>query len=61
MGHYSYDNYSLFFISLFPCVNNSDNNNHCKPKEVIDYYLKGTFVSIQMQDIELTPQIYDLY
>ena len=59
MGHYSYDNYSLFFISLFPCVNNSDNNNHCKPKEVIDYYLKGTFVSIQMQDIELTPQIYD--
>ena len=59
MGHYSYDNYSLFFISLFPCVNNSDNHNHCKPKEVIDYYLKGTFVSIQMQDIELTPQIYD--
>jgi hypothetical protein len=59
MGHYSYDNYSLFFISLFPCVNNTENNKHCKPLEVIDYYLKGTFVSIQMQDIELTPQNYD--
>ena len=59
MGHYSYDNYSLFFISLFPCINSTKNNNHCKPLEVIDYYLKGTFVSIQMQDIELTPQNYD--
>jgi hypothetical protein len=59
MGHYSYDNYSLFFISFFPCVNSTENNNHCKPLEVIDYYLKGTFVSFQMQDIELTPQNYD--
>ena len=59
MGHYSYDNYSLFFISFFPCVNSTENNNHCKPLEVIDYYLKGTFISFQMQDIELTPQNYD--
>ena len=59
MGHYSYDHYSLIFISLFPCINSTENNNHCKPIEVIDYYLRGTFVSIQMQDIELTPQNYD--
>ena len=59
MGHFSYDNYSLFFISFFPCVNTSTNNNHCKPLEVIDYYLKGTFVTFQMQDIELTPQNYE--
>ena len=31
MGHYSYDNYSLFSISLFPCINSTKNNNHCKP------------------------------
>ena len=59
MWHYSYDNYSLFFISFFPCINSTENNNHCKPLEVIDYYLKGTFISFQMQDIELTPQNYD--
>ena len=59
MGHYSYDNYSLIFISLFPCINSTKNYNHCKPIEVIDYYLKGTFFSFQMQDIELTPQNYD--
>ena len=59
MGHFSYDNYSLFFISFFPCVNTSENNNKCKPIEVIDYYLKDTFISFQMQDIELTPQNYN--
>ena len=59
IGHYSYDNYSLFFISFYPCVNSSENNNNCKPLEVIDYYLKDSFVSFQMQNIELTPQNYN--
>jgi len=59
IGSFSYDNYSLFFISFFPCVNSSENNNKCKPIEVIDYYLKDTFISFQMQDIELTPQNYN--
>ena len=59
IGSFSYDNYSLFFISFFPCVNTSENNNKCKPIEVIDYYLQDTFISFQMQDIELTPQNYN--
>jgi len=59
LGHFSYDNYSLFFISFYPCVNSSENNNNCKPLEVIDYYLKDSFISFQMQDIELTPQNYN--
>jgi hypothetical protein len=45
----------LFFISFFPCVNTTENNNHCKPIEEIDNYLKSTFISFQFQDIELTP------
>ena len=59
IGHFSYDNYSLFYISFYPCVNSSENNNNCKPLEVIDYYLKDSFISFQMQDIELTPQNYN--
>ena len=59
-GHFSFDNYSLFFISFFPCINTTENNNHCKSKKEIDYYLKGTFVSFHMQDIEMNPQQYDL-
>ena len=59
LGHFSYDIYSFFYISLFPCVNTTDNNFHCKPLEVIDYYLTNTFLTIQVQDIEMTPQFYN--
>jgi hypothetical protein len=59
IGHFSYDNYSLFLISFFPCVNTTENKNKCKPLEVIDYYIKDSFVSFEMQDVELTPQNYN--
>ena len=56
-GHFSYDLYSLFFIQFFPCVNTTESSK-CKPIEVIDYYLQNTFISFEMQDIELTPKNY---
>ena len=56
-GHFSYDLYSFFFIQFFPCVNTTESQK-CKPLEVIDYYLKGTFISFQWQDIELNPKNY---
>ena len=58
LGHIHYDYYSMFFIQLFPCKNTTENNNHCKPLEVIDYFLKGTFFTMNFQDVELTPQNY---
>ena len=58
IGHFSYDYYSFFFIEFYPCINTTENNNSCKPIEIIDYYLKSTFVSLQLQDIELTPLNY---
>ena len=58
-GHFIYDVYSFFYIQFFPCVNTTDKHN-CKPLEVIDYYLKNTFVSLQFQDIELTPNNYKI-
>jgi hypothetical protein len=57
-GHFSYDLYSFFYIQFFPCVNTTEKKN-CKPLEVIDYYLKNTFISFQFQDIELTPNKYE--
>ena len=59
-GHYSYDIYSLFFIQLFPCRNSTENNNHCKPKEIIDEYLNGTYFCMEFEDVELTPQNYSV-
>lgn len=58
IGHFSYDYYSFFFIEFYPCVNTTENKNTCKPIEIIDYYLRSTFVSLQLQDIELTPLNY---
>jgi len=56
-GHFSYDLYSLFFIQFFPCKNTTESSK-CKPIEEIDYYLKNTFINLEMQDIELTPKNY---
>ena len=58
IGHYSYDYYSFYYIEFFPCISTTENNNHCKPLEIIDYYLKSTFLTFQLQDVELTPQNY---
>ena len=56
-GHFSYYLYSFFYVEFFPCKNSSQ-SQHCKPIEDIDYYLKNTFVSFEMEDIELTPKNY---
>ena len=57
-GHFSYLQYSFFYIEFFPCVNNSNitGGNKCEPQEKIEYYLENTFVSLEMEDIELTPK-----
>ena len=57
-GHFSYDIYSFFYIEFFPCINSTNNSNHCKSLDIIDYYLTNTFVCFEMEDIELTPHNY---
>ena len=56
-GHFSYLLYSFFYIEFFPCVNTTKEQN-CKPFETIDYYLKNTFISFEIENIELTPKNY---
>ena len=53
MGYQDY-----FLIRLFPCKNSTENNNHCKPKEEIDNYIHYNYLSINLQDIQLTPLNY---
>ena len=48
---------SYLRIKIYPCVNNTDNNN-CKPQETIDEYLKGGYFSILTKDIKLNPNNY---
>ena len=37
---------------------NTTDSQKCKPLEEIDYYLKNTFVTFGIEDIELTPKNY---
>ena len=57
-GGNKYDRMSYFRIKLYPCLNNSENNNHCKPQEIIDQYLKGVYFSIIIKDFGLNPTNY---
>ena len=57
-GHFSLGHYSYFFIQLFPCKNTTENNNHCKPREEMDIYLNSTFLAMEFEDVELTPNNY---
>ena len=57
-GGFKYDKMSLIKINIYPCVNNTENNNHCKPKSVIDQYLTSTYFSILAKDIGLNPFNY---
>ena len=59
IGGYKYNRMSYFRIKLYPCLNNSKNNNHCKPQEIIDQYLKGGYFSIITKDIGLNPSNYN--
>ena len=47
-----------FYIAILPCKNDSENNYHCKPKEVIDEYLNGGNIIIKLEDIIVTPKNY---
>ena len=44
-----------FSIKIFPCKNTTENNNHCKPKDIIDSYLNGNNFVIKLEDILITP------
>ena len=58
-GHLTYDVYSYIYLSFFPCVNTTNNSRICKPKDVINRYLRRTFLTLRLQDIEMTPKDYN--
>ena len=57
-GGYKYEKMSYMRIRIYPCINTTENHNHCKPQEIIDNYLKGGYVSILVKDIGLNPSNY---
>ena len=56
LGGYKFDKMSFLRIKIYPCVNNTNNSNHCKPQEFIDKYIKGGYFSMFSKDIGLNPE-----
>ena len=54
-GSYKYDQIGYIKISIFPCINNTKNNYHCKSKEIIDKFFINNHFSILMKDTALSP------
>ena len=52
-GHFNYDYYNQIIISFYKCINSTENNNHCKPKNIIDYYLNNTYVALFLQSLTI--------
>ena len=58
VGGYKYEQMSYIQIKIFPCKNTSENNNHCKSQETIDYYLSSGYFSILLKNFGLNPSNY---
>ena len=54
-GGFIYDKLSLIRLDIYPCVNSTENNFHCKPQEIIDSLMAGGYFSILLKDIGLNP------
>ena len=51
-GHSTYDIYNYFKITFYPCVNSTENNNHCKDINTIKALLGYTGLTVKIQDLE---------
>ena len=57
-GGSNYDQSSFIQIKAYPCVNTSLNKNHCRPQNIIDFYLTSGYFSLIVKDIGLNPLNY---
>ena len=57
-GGYKYERMTYIRMKIFPCRNTTENNNHCKPQEEIDFYFTSGYFSILLKDRGLNPSNY---
>ena len=58
---YSYlDSFKYLYVAFMPCVGYTPDGRQCKSiEEVTNYFLYGAKVTFNIEDVELTPHIYD--
>jgi len=55
VGGFKYEKMSYIRLKIFPCKNNTENSNHCKPQEVLRDKMTSSYFSILLKDIGLNP------
>ena len=45
-----------FYVEILPCQNSTENNYHCKPKEIIDEFIDGIDLVVYLQDVLIKPK-----
>ena len=55
VGGYKFNKFSYLRIRIYPYINSTENDNHCKPQDIIDNYIKGGYFSILIKDVGLNP------
>ena len=58
-GYATYAQFSYFYLTFYKCNGTTKDGIPCQPSSVIDKYLYSNIIQFFMQDIELTPQIYN--
>ena len=58
-GYSNLEEFSYIYITVYACKNTTENNNWCYPMDIIDKYLTNNIFTFNIEDIELTPQIYN--
>ena len=53
-GVFTKDEYSFIFVEFYECKNSTEKFN-CKSQSEINYYLNGSFIAIDFQDISIDP------
>ena len=58
---YSYlDSFKYLYVAFMPCVGYTPDGRQCKSlEEVTNFFLYGAKVNFNIEDVELTPHIYD--
>ena len=58
VGGSKYEQSSFIQIKTHPCVNTTENHNHCLSQNIIDSFLTSGYFSIVLKDIGLNPLNY---
>ena len=57
-GGLTFNEMSYIKINIYPCINNSNNNNHCLPQNIINDFFESANFSIFFKDIRFNPFNY---